>query len=61
MDGMDYFSLLTGLIGGLAMFLYGMNVMSGALTKSAGGRLEQMLTKITANRWVAYFFGSSGS
>ena len=57
MDGMDYFSLLTGLIGGLAMFLYGMNVMSGALTKSAGGRLEQMLTKITANRWVAYFFG----
>ncbi|MBQ4417146.1 MAG: Na/Pi cotransporter family protein [Butyrivibrio sp.] len=54
---MDYFSLLTGLIGGLAMFLYGMNVMSGALTKSAGGRLEQMLTKITANRWVAYFFG----
>lgn len=57
MDSMDYFSLLTGLIGGLAMFLYGMNVMSGALTKSAGGRLEQMLTKITSNRWVAYFFG----
>ncbi|MBR0173251.1 MAG: Na/Pi cotransporter family protein [Lachnospiraceae bacterium] len=54
---MDYFSLLTGLIGGLAMFLYGMNVMSGALTKAAGGRLEQMLTKITSNRWVAYFFG----
>ena len=57
MNGMDFFSLLTGIIGGLAMFLYGMNVMSSALTKAAGGRLEQMLTRITANRWIAYFFG----
>ena len=53
----DSFSLLTGLIGGLALFLYGMNVMSSSLTKAAGGSLEKALVRLTANRWVAYLFG----
>ena len=57
MESFSSFSLLTGLIGGLALFLYGMNVMSAALTKMAGGRLEQMLAQITGNRWIAYLFG----
>lgn len=57
MDSPGSFQLVTGLIGGLALFLYGMNVMSAALTKTAGGRLEQMLQKITGNRWMAYLFG----
>lgn len=37
------------LIGGLAFFLYGMNVMSGGLGKLAGGKLERSLKKATAN------------
>ena len=37
------------LIGGLAFFLYGMNVMSGGLGKLAGGSLERSLKKATSN------------
>lgn len=37
------------LIGGLAFFLYGMNVMSGGLGKLAGGKLERSLKKATSN------------
>ena len=57
MDSFNAFALLTGLIGGLALFLYGMNVMSGALTKTAGGKLQSIITSVTRNRWLAYFFG----
>lgn len=37
------------LIGGLAFFLYGMNVMSGGLSKLAGGSLERSLKKVTSS------------
>ena len=39
---MDFFSILT-LLGGLALFLYGMNVMGDGLTKVSGGKLEKIL------------------
>ena len=45
---MDIFSVLT-LFGGLALFLYGMNVMGGALEKLAGSRLERILERLTDN------------
>ncbi|MCR5671984.1 MAG: Na/Pi cotransporter family protein [Butyrivibrio sp.] len=54
---MDFFSLVAGLVGGLAMFLYGMNVMSGGLTKAAGGKLESVLAKVTGKPVIAYLFG----
>jgi len=41
---MDIFSLFT-LLGGLAFFLYGMNVMGVGLDKVAGGRLERLLNR----------------
>ena len=40
------------LLGGLAFFLYGMNVMSGGLGKLAGGSLERSLKTMTKNRSV---------
>lgn len=43
---MDFFGLLT-MIGGLALFLYGMNTMGEALAKLAGGKLEQVLERMT--------------
>ena len=43
---MDIFGVLT-LIGGLALFLYGMNVMGDGLTRASGGRLEKILEKLT--------------
>lgn len=45
---MDLFDVLT-LIGGLAMFLFGMNTLSAALEKLAGGKLEKLLEKMTSN------------
>ncbi len=57
MNSLEIFSLVAGLVGGLAMFLYGMNVMSGGLTKAAGGKLESVLAKVTGNPIIAYLFG----
>ncbi len=45
---MDLFDVLS-LIGGLALFLFGMNTLSGALEKLAGGKLEKLLEKMTSN------------
>ena len=45
---MDIFAILS-LIGGLALFLYGMNVMGDGLTKVSGGKLEKILEKLTSN------------
>ena len=57
MSSLEVFSLIAGLVGGLAMFLYGMNVMSGGLTKVAGGKLESVLAKVTEHKVIAYLFG----
>jgi phosphate:Na+ symporter len=57
MNSLEIFTLIAGLVGGLAMFLYGMNVMSGGLTKAAGGKLESVLAKVTEHPFIAYLFG----
>lgn len=54
---MDLFSLLT-LIGGLALFLYGMNAMGDGLSKVSGGRLEKILEKLTSNPIKAVLLGT---
>ena len=54
---MDVFNLLS-LIGGLTFFLYGMNVMSSSLEKMAGGRLEEMLRRMTANPFLSMVLGA---
>ncbi len=53
---MDFFSVLT-LFGGLALFLYGMDVMGDNLKKLAGGKLESMLSKLTSNRFKGFLLG----
>ena len=45
---MNIFSVFT-LLGGLAFFLYGMDLMSKSLEKMAGGKLEGLLKKMTSN------------
>ncbi len=45
---MDIFGILT-MIGGLALFLYGMNTMGQGLEKLSGSRLEKILEKLTSN------------
>ena len=53
---MDFFDVLT-LVGGLALFLYGMDVMGDSLKKLAGGRLESFLAKLTSNRFKGFLLG----
>lgn len=45
------------MIGGLALFLYGMNVMGGGLEKLAGGKLEKIFEKLTSNPLKAVLLG----
>lgn len=54
---MDIFLVLK-LIGGLAFFLFGMQVMSGSLEKMAGGKLEHLLKKMTANPLISLLLGA---
>lgn len=46
------------LLGGLAFFLYGMNVMSGSLEKIAGGKMETTLKKMTSNKIASMGLGA---
>ena len=54
---MDIFSVIT-LCGGLAFFLFGMSTMSSSLEKLAGGRLEQLLKRMTDNRFKSLLLGA---
>ncbi len=53
---MDIFSILA-LIGGLVLFLYGMDLMGDSLKKLAGGKLESILAKLTSTRWKGFLLG----
>ncbi len=54
---MDIFGVLT-MVGGLAMFLYGMSVMGGGLEKMSGGKLEKILESLTSNPLKAVLLGA---
>ncbi len=54
---MDFFDVLA-LVGGLALFLYGMNTMGDGLTKLSGGKLEKILEKLTKKRIMAVLLGA---
>ena len=50
--------MLVNLGGGLALFLYGMHKMTGALKIVAGERVKDLLAKLTTNRFSAAFASS---
>lgn len=47
-----------GLLGGLALFLYGMQMMSDGLEAAAGNRMKQILERLTANRFLGVLAGA---
>ena len=53
---MDIFDVLT-LIGGLCLFLFGMNLMGDALERSAGSKLEHMIGKLTTGKFAGLMTG----
>lgn len=54
---MDIFAVLTG-VGGLALFLYGMNVMGDSLSKLSGGKMESILERLTSTKLRAVLLGA---
>lgn len=55
---MSIFNILS-FIGGLALFLYGMQAMGDALERRAGGKLRGVLEKLTSNKWKAVLLGAA--
>ncbi len=55
---MSHIEMLFRFIGGLGMFLYGMNVMADGLQKSAGGRMRHLLEVLTKNRLLGILLGA---
>ena len=53
---MDIFDLLT-MVGGLCLFLFGMNIMGEALERRAGDSLRTLLGKLTTNKFVGFLTG----
>ena len=53
---MDFFDILT-MIGGLCLFLFGMNVMGESLERRAGDSLRTLLGKLTTNRMLGFLTG----
>ena len=53
---MDIFNIFS-LLGGLAFFLFGMDILSSNLQKMAGGKLEKMLQRLTDNKFLGLIFG----
>lgn len=54
---MDFTDIL-GLLGGLALFLYGMQMMSTGLEAAAGDRMKQILQRMTSNRFLGVGAGA---
>lgn len=55
---MDYLALITGLCGGLGLFLYGMHIMAAGLQKAAGSRLKKVLEVLTKNKLIGVLVGT---
>ena len=51
-------SILLGLLGGLALFLYGMQMMSAGLEAAAGNRMKGILERLTSNRFLGILVGA---
>ncbi|MDO4678446.1 MAG: Na/Pi cotransporter family protein [Blautia sp.] len=52
------FTYIMGLLGGLALFLYGMQMMSTGLEAAAGNKMKVILERLTANRFVGVLVGA---
>ena len=56
-----YLFNIIGLLGGLALFLFGMDVMGKALERSAGGKLQTILAKMSGRVWKGFLLGAAAT
>ena len=54
----ETFRIITGLLGGLAIFIYGMNMMSDCLQKAAGEKMRSLLALLTGNPVLGVLAGA---
>ncbi|MHC5009926.1 MAG: Na/Pi symporter, partial [Planctomycetota bacterium] len=54
----EFFALLVGLLGGLALFLYGLQQMASSLKAVAGDRMRAILARLTGNRFTGVLTGA---
>ena len=57
-DSIKWFTLVVGLVGGLALFLFGMDLMTESLRLIVGDKARAVLEKLTANRFVGLLTGA---
>ena len=57
-DDIAFGTLIIGLLGGLAIFLFGMDQMTDGLKVVAGERLRSILQRLTSNRWAGLATGA---
>ena len=58
-DKLDLVKVIFGLFGGLAVFIYGMNLMGEGLQKAAGERMRRVLEVLTSNPLIAVIVGAA--
>ena len=54
-----YIFKIISLLGGLALFLFGMDIMGKALERQAGGKLQTILAKMSGNVWKGFLLGAA--
>lgn len=59
MTALEIFGIIASMVGGLALFLFGMGTMSDYLGKMTGGLLNRVTGFITKNRFYAFLFGTA--
>ena len=57
-EAIEWMEMAKGLFGGLALFLFGMEQMSGALKAALGSQMKELLGKLTRNRFLAVTTGA---
>ena len=57
-NSISFFLLATGLLGGMGMFLYGMEMMSDGMKVTAGNSMRTILEKLTSNKYLAVVVGA---
>ncbi len=55
---MSYSSIIIPFIGGLAMFIYGMNIMAEGLQNAAGSKMKNILEALTQNKLMGIILGA---
>lgn len=58
LSAIDLFGMIVKLGGGLALFLFGMNLLSSSLEKLSTGKIEKILEKLTGNIFKSILFGA---